>query len=385
MLRTLTDLEVAALGQEYNLADGHAYRSWTAAEEELVGDLASRFRQVDRRQLADLEDAYFRTFFGLSRQTLDGTQFERFACFTASSGIELIANHLRLEGLSVALIEPCFDNVKDILRRHGVPLTVFPDAMLHADADILEAFLAGLGSDVLFLVSPNNPTGSVLGQGNFARILEHCARRGVTLVLDTCFRFYLAPDDVFDQYRMLIDSGINWIVIEDTGKTWPTLEIKAPFISVSRGLAGAMARINSDFLLHVSPFALALLTDFLRVSAADDCRAIRELVSLNRAVLNTALQPTILQPVTDGDGEPFMSLAWLKIRGHLTAGQLTRILGDGGVHVLPGNQFFWSDARLGDSYIRVALTRDPSMFAQAADRLADLCTHTRTQALTGPR
>ncbi len=373
MYSNLTEREVAVLGQEFNLADGHAFRPWNSREKRLVDDLPQRFRQDDRARMGAITEAYFDAFFGLAAQTLDRRKVEMFPCFTASSGIELIANYLRLQQQSVTLIEPCFDNLKDILRRHQVPLTPFPDATLLGDSDALEARLAEIDTDVLFLVSPNNPTGTTISAEAFTQIIDFCSRRGVTLILDSCFRFYLPDDAVHDQYKMLIDSDIDWMVIEDTGKTWPTLEIKAPFISVSGRLAPAIARINSDFLLHVSPFALRLLTDFIDLSAADGRRSIRALVAENRARLNAVLLPTFLHPVES----PFMSVSWLRIDDSITASDLVKALGSQGVHALPGNDFFWSDERLGDSFLRVALVRDTSMFATAAEIIAQVCHRTR--------
>jgi aspartate/methionine/tyrosine aminotransferase len=367
--RTLTDRQVAVLDREYNLADGHAYRPCTSAERALLDVAPARFQQVDRRRQAAIETDYFEAFFSLGAQTLDRTHFERFPCFTASTGIEIIANYLRLNDLSVTLIEPCFDNLKDILRRHQIPLSVFPDLLLSADGEALQEFLEQISTDVLFLVSPNNPTGSTLGKANLARIIAFCSRSSIILILDTCFRFYLPEEEVYDQYKMLAESDINCILIEDTGKTWPTLEIKAPFISVSDRLVDPIARINSDFLLHISPFAIGLLTDFVRLSIDDRRGQIRAVVAENRAALNAELASTFLVPIE----QPFMSVSWARIESAMPAVTLSELLAEQNVHVLPGNQFFWSDESLGDPFLRLALVRDTAMFAQAVARLGDVC------------
>lgn len=366
---TLTALEVAVLSDQYNLADGHAYRPWSPAELQIVDALPRKLRHVDRRDHQRVEEAYFETFFTLARQTLHGTGWERFPCSTASTAIEIIANYLRLNGLSVTLIEPCFDNLKDILRRHDVPLSVFPDRLLDDDGETLDTFLETVSTDVLFLVSPNNPTGRVLREDNFQRIVEHCARRGTMLVLDSCFRFYVPPDLTFDQYATLDEAGIDCIIIEDTGKTWPTAELKAPFMSVSKHLIDPIARINSDFILHVPPVVVALLTDFLKLSIQDERGGILTVVAQNRAALYAELAGSLLHPIE----QPFMSMSWLRIESPMPAPAVSRLLGQNGIHVLPGNQFFWSDESLGDPFLRVALVRDPVMFAQAAAKLAQVC------------
>lgn len=367
MLRNLTERQVSVLSHEYNLADGHAYRGWSPQEQAVVDSTPQKFRQVDRRQQDAIEAEYFETFYALAHQTLDTVRFSRFPCFTASAGIEIIANYLRLKKLSVTLIEPCFDNLKDILIRHQVPLEPFPDDLLEADGDELSAFLEQITTDVLFIVSPNNPTGATALRANFQRIVEFCARSGKTLILDSCFRFYMPDGDVYDQYKILADADIDCIVIEDTGKTWPSLELKGPFLAVSERLVEAVSYINSDFLLHVSPFAIDLMTDFLRTSIQDGRGHIRGIASENRSTLHAELAGTFLTPVE----REHMSVSWLRIDGDITAAEVVEEAARDGVYVLPGNEFYWTDKSVGDSYIRVALMRDPAMFVKAAARFGE--------------
>lgn len=41
--------------------------------------------------------------------------------------------------------------------------------------------------DLLFLANPNNPTGNLMDREYLARLLEHCGKRGIYVVLDECF------------------------------------------------------------------------------------------------------------------------------------------------------------------------------------------------------
>ena len=368
-MKKLTEEEVLVLSEEDNLADGHAYRPWNSAEAAIVNAVSDTFRRVDRRDRRRIESEYLECFFALSKQSVRADRFEFFLCFTASTALEVIANYLRIRRLSVALIEPCFDNLYDILARHDVALSVFPEKMMCAEGARLSGYLRGISSDAIFLVSPNNPTGAQIRRENLARIIEFCRTERKILILDATFRFYLPERDVYDQYQMLADGDIDCILVEDTGKTWPTLEIKAPFFSVSSRLARQIANIYSDFLLHVSPVAVALMTDFLRLPRQHGLGHIQELIAANRRTLYDALRGTFLQPV-EAD---YMSVAWLRIATGLKAFELKERLAGGSVHVLSGNQFFWSEPTQGDNFIRVALSRDPAMFRRASARLADLC------------
>lgn len=362
-MANLTEEEILALPMEFNLADGHAYRGWSSEESTLIDRVSGIFRSVDRRDRLAIEQSYLRTFFAAAGQSFRPDQFEHFLCFTASMALEAIANLVRSKGLSVALVEPCFDNLYDILTRHGIRPERVGEDLMRLSGSALADRLKAIRSDVLMLVSPNNPTGVTLEKEALRQIIEFCRANGRILVVDTTFRFYLPPSDVYDQYAMLADSGVHCILVEDTGKTWPTLELKAPFFSVSIGLAEQLAHIYSDFLLHVSPVSVALLEQFIGLGMAH----VREVVNVNRRCLRDAIQGTELVPTS----APFMSVEWLRVTGEATSDQWRSRLANAGVHVLAGHRFFWSQPQVGDRYLRVALVRDPSMFCEAAARISE--------------
>jgi len=196
--------------------------------------------------------------------------------------LEIVANYMRLAGKTLSFIEPCFDNLADIYKRHDIPLTPFPDECLESPR--ISEFLANSTSSAICLVTPNNPTGTTLTQDNLAKLLKHCKERGVFLVLDTCFRAYTPHEEVYDQYGMLIDSGIDYAVIEDTGKTWPTMELKVPILAVSNSVYQPIYDIYTDFLYHVSPFSVQLMTEFIKNSIRDK-EYLHHIVRVNRNAL----------------------------------------------------------------------------------------------------
>jgi len=364
-----TLVEIAALPQQYNLVDGHAYRNWNPAELEIVNSCAKIFLSVDRRHQSSIEVSYLEQFFKLGKQSFVPEALKCFMCMTASTAIEVIANYLRLKKMSVSLIEPCFDNLADILKRHNVPLEVFLDHLMEENDEEFERHLRTIRSDAIFIVSPNNPTGKFLRREQFKALTNFCKSTKKLLLLDACFRFYLPLEEVYDQYQILLESGVDFIIVEDTGKTWPTLEIKAPFFCASKNLVEDLSDIYADFILHVSPFSVCLMTEFLKLSERDTLGQIRDLVSQNRRVLYQELESTFLVP----EEAPFASMTWLRITNKLLASNLIEKLSVGGIHILPGNQFFWSDPSLGNKFVRVALARDPDMFKIASKTLGELC------------
>jgi aspartate/methionine/tyrosine aminotransferase len=371
MFRNLTGYEIDTLPQTYNLTDGHAFRRWFPAEEAIINRSAQLFKHNTRRQQTEIEREYVRDFSRLGKQTWDEDALGYLMCFTASMAFEIVANYLRLNRLRLTLIEPCFDNLADIFQRHQIPLRPFPDALLEAPGETFEDALRDLDSDAICLVTPNNPTGMTLTEGNLRRLLEHCKERGTLLILDNCFRAYLPRQLVYDQYQLVREAGVDAILVEDTGKTWPTSEIKAPFFAISRarGLFDRVYDIYTDFLLHVSPVGIKLMHEFIRLSQQDDMASVHEVVRVNRKALADNLAGTFLTPCE----RPFASVAWLRIDHALDGLELKRVLDAHGVFVLPGRHFFWHNPRRGDQFIRVALMRDADVFAEAAALLGDVC------------
>jgi len=371
LYRNLTGYEIETLDQTYNLTDGHAFRRWSPAEEAIINRLPQLFKTSSRQRQAGIEREYIRDFLQLAKQTCDENALGYLMCFTASMAFEIIANYLRLQRLSLTLIEPCFDNLADIFRRHGVPLEPFPDALLDSPNDEFEHALSSMRAGAICLVTPNNPTGRALSQRNSRSLVRFCKEHKSLLILDNCFRAYLPRDQIHDQHRMIVDADVDACLVEDTGKTWPTAEIKAPFFAVSRarGLFERVYSIYTDFLLHVSPVGIRLMHEFIHLSQRDDMAYVQKIVAVNRKQLYEKLSGTILVPCESH----FASIAWLRIENSLNCRQLKQILDARGVFVLPGDLFFWHDRAAGDQFIRVALTRDADMFGEAARLLAEVC------------
>jgi aspartate/methionine/tyrosine aminotransferase len=371
MHKNLTSYEIETLPHCYNLTDGHAFRRWFPSEQAIIDRSPRLFKNHSRRQQFEIERDYIRDFLRLARQTCDRDAFGYLMCFTASMAFEIVANFLRLNRLSLALIEPCFDNLADIFRRHQVPLRPIPDACLEAPGDAFERTLCGIDADAICLVTPNNPTGMTLSEENIHRLLEFCRRHRKLLILDNCFRGYLPRELIYDQFRLVAESEVAAVLVEDTGKTWPTSEIKAPFFAVSRarGLFDRIYGIYTDFLLHVSPVGIRLLHEFIGLSQQDDMASIHEVVRVNREALYANIASTFLTPCE----HPFASIAWLRIDHSLSGLEFKQILDEHGVFVLPGDQFFWCDRWRGEKFIRVALARDAKMFGEAAAILGNVC------------
>jgi len=358
---SLTRYEWAGLVAEHNLADGHARRAPSRTEAQVIGRLSQIFRDAEIVNQLEAQRMFEAAFYRRAGQpsVLQRTS-PPLHHYSSSLSNEVLANYLRAEGLRVGLMHPTFDNIASILRRHDVPLRTVPERLYEEPDDPTHYEDA----DALFLVVPNNPTGTDPEPDVLRAIAGECAARDMLLIVDTSFRFFSEHLHTWDQYRYFEELGLRHVGIEDTGKTWPTLDLKVGSLVADPVTCEPLRHITDDFLLNVSPFIFSLLHEMIEVDDPLDCRRVAQ---VNRQVLAHALDGT---PVRLERTTGPMSVAWLRVPDDWpAAGELCPKLGQHGVAVLPGSPFFWETPTDGDRYLRVALMRPEAEFASGARAL----------------
>jgi aspartate/methionine/tyrosine aminotransferase len=294
--------------------------------------------------------------------------------YAASVSMVIVGMYLKRRKASVSLIEPCFDNLADLLKELEVGLAPLPENVLADPTSIYENLVRTVQTDAVCIVDPNNPTGFTMlahGAASFNELIRYCVDYKKTLIMDFCFAsFALCDPDVgrIPIYEILEASGVSYIVIEDSGKTWPIQDAKCALITTSRDLYQDVYSIHTTVLLNVSPFTLNVLEKYVRDSIDDGFASVRETITVNRRIAIDALSGSILEHV-----EPLVdtSVAWFALRHpDMTATQLQQKLVEHNVYVLPGTYFYWNRPELGDRHIRLALARDSQMFQRAVEALA---------------
>ena len=375
-LLTLTDWEREGLEAKYNLADGHAHFRLPTESAPLHTGIAEFIDSAGHATQGELELGFTKAFFALAGQTAPATapSFH----YSCSPTIDMAAKALvSLGKRRVAILSPTFDNIPLLMRRVGLNIVPVYQHQLAADGRLPERVVADC--DAVFLVLPNNPTGWLPDEATVRSVAEQLAAARRTLLIDFSFRFY-SDLHRWDQYGFITGlDGLDWILIEDTGKTWPTSEMKVGFCSCSENLRPAVEIVSAELLLNVSPFALSLLTALInselpavgqRKSPQLRCSQIaRE----NRLALRSAIDGLPLQ-IESLDSA--ISVEWLRVPGQ-TAVKLCDQLAYSGVSVLPGGPFWWSDPDRGDDHLRIALARDTHYFARGAEALRRALTDIR--------
>ncbi|MEU3751565.1 pyridoxal phosphate-dependent aminotransferase [Streptomyces olivoreticuli] len=370
----LTQHEIQALRTEFNLADAHTHQRQSASQRQIVERLPQLWYEAEEGLQETYEQRFVDAFFRLHRQPTALARKKTMLSYAASISTMVVGMYLKRRRMAVTLIEPCFDNLYDVLANMGVPLHPV-DESAFADPDrIYSELKRRVRTDALFLVDPNNPTGFSLlkhGRKGFEEVVRFCKDHGKLLVIDFCFAsFTLFDPDVarFDMYELLENSGVSYMAIEDTGKTWPVQDAKCAMLTVSDDIHEAVYNLHTSVLLNVSPFVLNMLAEYIEDSIEDDLSSVRDVLTRNRETARKALDGTILEyqePVVN------VSVAWFRIdHPELTATELQRELTADGLYLLPGRYFYWSEPGKGESYLRIALARDPQMFSAAMTRLA---------------
>lgn len=357
----LTDYELKALSSVYNLADGHARFMNNESFSNMIDFLKRGYVQIAKHELVEKE--FLEAFAFLSGQKSLAKKLQVLYSPSASLSIEIVANYLRIKNTNTALVEPVFDNLADILKRHSV-LSKAIKVPEYVNLGVIN-YLSKIDTSSFFFVIPNNPTGHIFEKNEFVQLVNYCKTHEKLLVLDFSFRFFCDDMSRWDQYEILEESKVRYIAIEDTGKTWPTFELKASAMLADPNTFSDLQRIYRDLFINLSPFVLGLLTHFLK-SNDYTVASINKIITKNRVTLLNQIDATSLI----SENLPNGSVEWLRIVKPPSSDiEITEHLMKSGVLILPGKHFFWSENNLNTNYIRIALMRDEEYFREATDVL----------------
>lgn len=346
----LTQLEYLALSSDHNVADGHARQALTPGQAGIVENLPAMFAEGEKRPIEELEREGQHAYLTLLGQHTYQAASYVLSCYSSSVAMEIFARSLVTRTDTVALVHPTFDNIADILRGVGLTLIPVAEPLLH-EGDLDEDLLGSVGC--LFITTPNNPTGRVLTESSLRRLAGQCAKQNVILALDTSFRGFDTRAH-YDHYAVLQASGCRWLVIEDTGKLWPTLDLKVGMLLVGPGLDIPVSQIYSDILLGVSPLILVLVREFAADAMRGGLPDLHAFIATNRKVVRTGLAG--IPGVTFPDLDSRVSVERVDV-GARTGTDVWKALQAQNVYVLPCRPFHWADQSRGDHMVRVALAR----------------------------
>lgn len=364
--QTLTEIEISSLNQEFNFADGHAYHDLDEFQQKVVASSVETWHVAKHMSKQEVESYYVKQFIRLTgAHSLDNYPNLVF-CPTASNSIDMVGAWLSSTFSSVALLEPTFDNLALLLKRRRVPLVAINENELH-NGDI-EKQLTQKSIDAIFLVNPNNPTGRTLSLQQWTEIIDVCKKHKITLIIDATFRFFIPCD--FCLYQLLFDSGISFICIEDTGKVFPTLEMKCSMVVFSNNISHELHEIYEEFYLRHSSFILLLLAEFMKDAANRTLSdTLIAQVKKRRSEFRRSIKGSVLE-IDNTALNSMLSVEWCRIKdSRYTEHVLMSFLKKRNIGVLPGSHFFWSKEKQKNHYLRFALLKPANQFFQGLQSL----------------
>jgi aspartate/methionine/tyrosine aminotransferase len=363
-LANLTTMEVAALTDAdggLNLTDGHARLVLSDSQAAIVARIPEMFALAAQRPFRKIENEAHATFLRAIGQYSAPVGTGRIlSCYSSTLATDIVARALPY-GATIAVLHPTFDNIADLLVTRGLRLVpLSEEALLAQDWPVPPV-------SAIVVTHPNNPTGLITPQAHLRSLAEHAARHGQIVIVDASFRGQVR-DAQYDSYAVLDEAEADWIVIEDTGKLWPTQELKIGMLAYSSRTTLPIERAFSESLLSASPVVLQLIAALARDWADGGYELARALIDENRSVVRAAIETVGLRLA---DLESQISVARVELpAGGPDSALLYKDMLARGVHVLPCAPFHWADKNSGLRFIRLSLARPFTVVQSAAKTLA---------------
>jgi aspartate/methionine/tyrosine aminotransferase len=363
-LANLTTMEVDALTDldgGLNLTDGHARLVLSGEQAAIVAGIPKMFVEASRRPFPDIEREAHATFLAaLGQHSAPVGSGRILSCYSSTLATDIVARALPV-GATVAVLHPTFDNIADLFVTRGLHLVPLSEPAL------LARDWPGPPVSAIVLTHPNNPTGLITPEGHLRSLAEHAARLGQIVIIDASFRGQVR-DAQYDSYAVLDAAGADWITIEDTGKLWPTHELKIGLLAYSKRTKLPIERAFSESLLAASPVVLQLVKALATDWTTGGYERARARLEANRAVVRETLGTVGLR-LADPDSQISVARVELPVDGP-DSSVLYKDLLARGVHVLPCAPFHWADPESGLRYVRLSLARPHAVVEAGARTLA---------------
>jgi aspartate/methionine/tyrosine aminotransferase len=356
-------MQLLGVASDSNVAEGYPRFAPTPSQAAILARLGDLMEEALATPFPDLETRAHAAFFHSLGQASAPVGAGRIISFYASTiAIDVAAHALARRVRTVGLIHPVIDCVPALLRSVGLTLVPLSERLLAGG----DPFVAHPEIEAVITANPNNPTGTIMTAAQLGRLADACARHGAPLVIDQCFRAF-DPRVQYDAYEVLEATGVEYVIVEDTGKLWPSGGIKLGFLAWGARTRLDLHEIAADIILTVSPFSTLVVEQFADDMAAGGLAAIHERIATNRSILRETLEGS--ERATQADGASRVSVSRIRLSGGLTGTRLWGQLMRDGVHSVPCRPFYWADGRAGDRYLRIALAREPAVVRRAGERV----------------
>ena len=356
---SLTQMQLLGVASDTNVAEGYPRFAPTPSQAAIFARLPELMDEARRTPFPELEARTHTAFFHALGQRSAPIGSGRIVSFYASTvAIDVAAAAVARRAKVVGLVNPVIDCIPALMRARGLTLVPLSERVLASG----DPFAAHPELEAIFTANPNNPTGTIMPAPVLERLAAACARRGVPLVIDQCFRAFDTRVQ-YDAYELLEATGCEYVLVEDTGKLWPSAGIKLGFLAWGKATRLDLHEVASDVLLTAPAFSTIVVEQLALDMAAGGLEQLHQRVAGNRARLHEALAGCELAVPSDGGSR--VSVSRLRLSNGLTGTRLWGQLLREGVHSVPCRPFYWASGRAGDRFLRIALAREPDVVERA--------------------
>jgi len=315
-----------------------------------------------RRSFRDAIAAFYDTRFGVS---LD-PETEILPALGAKEAIANL-NFALLDPGDVALASdpgyPVYTNGPIIAGAEPVAMPLLPELGFQPDLDAIPADVVSRAK-LVYVNYPNNPTGAVIEDDFFERLVAFARRHDIIVVHDNAYSEitydgYVAPS--FLETPGAKDVGIE---VFSLSKTYNMTGWRSGAVVGNADLVGAYWQLKTNmdsgmFDAVQEASVAALLSDQSSVAEMN------EIYRRRRDTLVDALRSIGLQ-VSAPKGTIYL---WTRVpEGQTSAGFCERVLEEAAVVISPGSAY----GAAGEGFVRMSLTIDDARLNEAAERIATL-------------
>ncbi|MEW6733050.1 MAG: pyridoxal phosphate-dependent aminotransferase [Acidobacteriota bacterium] len=289
-----------------------------------------------------------------------------------ATGALVAVAHTYLRDATAILFEPYYPYHKKILDTCGGHAEIIPlhGANLQLDVDELRARCrtALTRSEqplkAIIVCTPTNPTGKVFTRAELSAIAECCQEFNLLCIADEVYEHFVLGGGDHISIGSFPDMRSRTITCNSFSKAWAISGWRLGYVYGDGALVGALHNIgNIYYVCTPTPLQHALA----RVLLSDDhyYEKLRRAYVVKRGILARALAQVGFE-IYDSRSTFYM---WAGIpAGFANAEELNQFLIDRGqVAGVPGNAF--SDAPVGEQYMRFCFAREDDMLTEAAQRI----------------
>jgi aspartate/methionine/tyrosine aminotransferase len=294
---------------------------------------------------------------------------DRIAMTSSGDSALMLASQLILEpGDRVVLITPLWPNLVEMPKILSAEVTCVPLEVRAGRWTLpLEKVLAALTptTRMLYVNSPNNPTGWTISRDEQRILLEHCRRHGIWILTDDVYERLIYREGLrtAPSFLTLAEEDDRVIGVNSFSKAWRMTGWRVGWMIVPPSILPKLACLIEYNTSCIPEFVQRAATVALQRGEAGIASLRAELIAARQYLINgLRALPGIEVPEADG-----AMYAFLRIAGYKDSLQLAKLLvEEAGLGLAPGRAF----GPEGEGWLRWCYSADLKKLHLGLERLA---------------